>query len=305
MLIQKKPPKNEQLIAMNLPVFGEVVTTAASLWAGVVATLFMLLIAAHQTLHSDFVDLGELYLFVPMYLVLRLRSRMFFPVAVVGLSLFLGEQVHRYLIAPSATERLSTVLEVAVHLGVAAITLNLIRAYHLVQADALTDALTGVRNRRGMIESWPKLQLFAEQRRMLVAAFAVDLNQFKRLNDTMGHETGDRALKVVANALREAPRKHSFVVRLGGDEFALFLPIQHTELSDDVRYNIQERVNRRLREAGLPMMSVSIGSAIAAPAVASVDHLLRDADARLYRAKPRSHAIVDLARQSAQTTLVS
>lgn len=88
---------------------------------------------------------------------------------------------------------------------------------------AIHDALTGLPNRRALDEEMEKAMARALRHKRLLAVAILDLDGFKSVNDTFGHETGDDVLRTVAHRLREAVRKTDFVARFGGDEFVLIL----------------------------------------------------------------------------------
>ena len=98
---------------------------------------------------------------------------------------------------------------------------------------ATHDALTGLSNRRGLEDYFGPALLRAQRNKTLLAVVIMDLDDFKPVNDTYGHEVGDRLLKAVAGALQQAIRNTDFLVRLGGDEFVLLLegpPVSDTVL---------------------------------------------------------------------------
>jgi diguanylate cyclase (GGDEF)-like protein len=143
---------------------------------------------------------------------------------------------------------------------------------HELQREASTDDLTGVANRR----AWrATLRTYLEEGRA-GSVLVCDLDEFKQLNDTHGHQTGDAALALAAQLLGQ----HGLVGRLGGDEFGLFVPGD----SDPVQ------VATRILDA-LPLVTgsaafgMSIGISRPAGTGRQLDELLAEADAALYRAK--------------------
>ncbi|CAA6806306.1 MAG: diguanylate cyclase/phosphodiesterase (GGDEF & EAL domains) with PAS/PAC sensor(s) [uncultured Sulfurovum sp.] len=83
------------------------------------------------------------------------------------------------------------------------------------------DELTGLLNRRQFFFMWDKLRYRSDREKKIVAILAIDLNKFKPINDTYGHEAGDLVLKRVAENLLKSTRKEDIVARFGGDEFAI------------------------------------------------------------------------------------
>jgi len=123
----------------------------------------------------------------------------------------------------------------------------------------------------------------SEQRSALLF---VDLDQFKQVNDTLGHPCGDQLLCAVADRLREMLRPEDFVARFGGDEFVVFQ--QNIQLHDDaaaLARRIVDRLSERYKiDNHLVEIGASVGIAMTAPGV-SADTLLKNADMALYRAK--------------------
>ncbi len=111
----------------------------------------------------------------------------------------------------------------------------------------------------------------------------LDLDDFKKVNDTFGHDVGDQVLKALARVLEGGIRVSDRAVRLGGEEFAVLLP--ETELAQALP--LAERLRQAVRARSVPPvpgLSVSIGLAQAAPTDSPVS-LLKRADEALYRAK--------------------
>ncbi len=152
---------------------------------------------------------------------------------------------------------------------------------------ALHDQVTSLPN-RAVITSVVEHAL-ATQRRGggLLAVLLVDLDGFKRINDTLGHQIGDELLCSFAARLRDAVRASDTVARLSGDEFVVVADVLEHDL--DV-VAIAQRVQSALDEPfeladGRHSLSASIGIALARDGDGSVEALLRDADAAMYRAK--------------------
>ena len=154
-----------------------------------------------------------------------------------------------------------------------------LRSFAQAQLQASTDGLTGLRNRRAF-ESDARELLLAGGRAAVVMA---DLDNFKLLNDTHGHEAGDRALRVFGQALRLHLREHDIAGRIGGEEFGVVLH----DLSSDEAVAIMERLRGALGEQGngaTPPFTASFGISWT-DGHATFDDLLRAADRALYRSK--------------------
>jgi diguanylate cyclase (GGDEF)-like protein len=157
-----------------------------------------------------------------------------------------------------------------------------------VARQSMVDALTGVLNRRGLANFFARELERTRAEGTAVLVMMVDLNDFKRINDTWGHAAGDTALSAVARALQDALRATDRIARMGGDEFALVLP--------EVRGDDHQQLAQRVRQispiiielsAGADMrVGFSLGLALAEPGE-SFDAVLARADAAMYEDKRR------------------
>jgi diguanylate cyclase (GGDEF)-like protein len=158
--------------------------------------------------------------------------------------------------------------------------LGALRALESSRAEAATDKLTGLPNRR-MLES--QIGSLIERGTPFVLVLA-DLDKFKRLNDTYGHEVGDRALQTFAQVLRDKVRGNDVIARLGGEEFVLVYPNMSVTTSIEAIERIRDGLTQALAVSALPEFTCSFG--ITHSAVArSGEAIIRVADAGLLRAK--------------------
>ena len=155
---------------------------------------------------------------------------------------------------------------------------------HLAQYDALT----GLPNRALFMDRLAGATLRANRANRALAVLFLDLDGFKKVNDTLGHHSGDELLKKFGERLTLAVRKSDTVARLAGDEFTIILE-ELTDLEADTRAVADKIIASMRHPFDLPDGSVSvttsIGIAIHAGAGANVDALLRKADDAMYRAK--------------------
>jgi len=156
------------------------------------------------------------------------------------------------------------------------------RISHLARYDELT-ALPNRVNFRDEIGRLLAVQQGAEQ---LSALLFVDLDQFKQVNDTLGHPCGDQLLCAVSERLREMLRPEDFVARFGGDEFVVFQQnIHSTDDAAGLARRIVDRLSERYKiDNHLVEIGASVGIAMTSRGV-SADTLLKNADMALYRAK--------------------
>jgi len=163
------------------------------------------------------------------------------------------------------------------------------RRIHLL---SITDELTGTYNRRYLLENLPREIARSGARRLPVSVALCDVDHFKRVNDTYGHQSGDEVLRVVAGTINDALRGGiDWAARYGGEEFMVVLPetavAAATEVAERIRQNIHLRVfdfgDRPLR------LSASFGvcgyESPETPQPAGADTLIAAADECLYQAK--------------------
>jgi diguanylate cyclase len=157
-----------------------------------------------------------------------------------------------------------------------------------------TDDLTGLANRRQGFAA--ANAILARHRRAGASAVLIvlDLDHFKRINDTYGHPFGDEVLKIVAETLRECTRETDSVARYGGDEFMVVLSDTNLVGAQGVADRISKQLASTELKAGL-YCSASIGLAELRPDMPDVDAWIHQADAALYRAKAdgRSRATIN------------
>ena len=161
---------------------------------------------------------------------------------------------------------------------------------------ASRDTLTGLLNRRGFDAALAQF-LAPSRREVRAALLLIDLDRFKAVNDTYGHEAGDRVLREVARVFERTVRRSDTVGRLGGDEFALLLHgVDCAEKAQEIASTIIAGISQPIDiGAGLKShIGASIGIAFAGPAPESPESLLRRADGAMYAAKQagRGHACV-------------
>jgi diguanylate cyclase (GGDEF)-like protein len=156
-----------------------------------------------------------------------------------------------------------------------------------LQQAALTDALTGLYNRRYALDRLDQEWAAADRNGRPLACMILDIDYFKRFNDTYGHDVGDRVLRETAGALRDALRQSDVVCRLGGEEFVVIGPGMNLEMA--------RRCGERLRAAaeaqgiatadGVLRVTLSIGVAVRTEQTRSPAELLKAADQAAYAAK--------------------
>ncbi|MBI3546058.1 MAG: EAL domain-containing protein [Gammaproteobacteria bacterium] len=152
---------------------------------------------------------------------------------------------------------------------------------------AYHDPLTDLPNRLMLIERLKQAMLEADRYQRLVGTLFLDLDRFKSINDTLGHNIGDELLKCITSRLQECIRAGDTVARLGGDEFAIVLAdIGEPDDAARVAGKILESFSQPFQVAGHELYtSVSIGISLYPLHARSFEDLLKHADAAMYRAK--------------------
>jgi diguanylate cyclase len=152
-----------------------------------------------------------------------------------------------------------------------------------------TDTLTGLANRRALDEFFRLAQMRAMESGEPLSAFMIDIDHFKKFNDTYGHQVGDQVLKLTAAVLREHVRDNDLAARYGGEELMAVLPGTNLEacrqIAERVRTVIAERRIRR-RTTGEEIGSITISIGVAEFRLGeSEDNLIERCDRALYLAK--------------------
>ena len=164
------------------------------------------------------------------------------------------------------------------------VNLKLQQREALIVASSLTDPLTGVGNRRRLEQALAAETSRFERTGKSLCAFMADLDHFKSINDTYGHEAGDRVLAAFGDLLRHRTRATDVVARFGGEEFVGLMP--DTDLQNAVA--IAERIRQALAGCHIEPLHHSVTVSFGVAEMAAGEQgitLLRRADSALYRAK--------------------
>lgn len=177
-------------------------------------------------------------------------------------------------------------VRMAAMLRIRALTRRLEMQTRTLERMALVDTLTGVSNRRSLDERLPGLVDAAADVGGSLSVLMLDIDHFKRINDTFGHATGDRVLEVLGALLTEHTRRDDVAARYGGEEFALVCP--NTSVSEALC--LGDRIRERLGDAtedicGRQTLSFGVSATDLFDQAVGPPELLASADAALYRAK--------------------
>ncbi len=195
----------------------------------------------------------------------------------VGFSLLISGEVAWWIVGAV------TVVLISVSMGAGLIS----EAHRGQTAEALklayADPLTGLPNRR-VLQMFLSREFAATTRGRPCSIVLLDIDRFKRINDTEGHPVGDNVLRIVAQALEENTRDSDLSGRFGGDEFLTLLPGANVRGALAFAERVRESTSTRFSEAELPV-TISIGVAVSNSSTKTEDDLLQAADIALYSAK--------------------
>ncbi|HET6494681.1 MAG TPA: diguanylate cyclase, partial [Thermoleophilia bacterium] len=182
--------------------------------------------------------------------------------------------------------------------NLAAFAINNARSYEEMQRQAISDGLTGLHNYRHFHETLKAEVSRAERYGESFCLLMMDLDRFKRVNDTVGHQMGDEVLRAVAGVMKDCSRESDYLARYGGEEFVVILP--RTDLSEASLLAERIRAGVACIDIGYPELriSTSIGLASYPASATDSDGVLGAADAALLRSKARGRDRVCLADDS-------
>jgi diguanylate cyclase (GGDEF)-like protein len=153
---------------------------------------------------------------------------------------------------------------------------------------AMHDPLTGVLNARAYYQTCDGLLLQLQRSGQDYAVLFVDLDHFKRVNDTHGHAAGDQVLKAAASCIGRNLRSSDWLGRVGGEEFSVFLP----DTSLEAALQVAEKIRRSLELMEIPLehgtllrVTASLGVAARHPTLRNLAQLQAQADCAMYEAK--------------------
>lgn len=159
----------------------------------------------------------------------------------------------------------------------------------LLRLQAVTDELTGIANRRHFMEKFRQEFVRARRYDKPLCLLMIDVDYFKAINDAFGHDVGDQALRDLSSSIRSSLREVDVFGRLGGEEFGILLP----ETARRDALEVAERLRLKIHDLVLPEggpsdpkgLTISVGVACLGPEHKTLEHLLKEADQVLYKAK--------------------
>lgn len=168
----------------------------------------------------------------------------------------------------------------------------------LLERIATTDELTGLPNRRHFFDTARTIVALARRNDLPIACLMIDIDFFKKINDTYGHQAGDMVLKNVAELMQKNKREGELLARFGGEEFVMCL----FKADEAAAFGAAERFRKRIDEMKIQLdeskaifVTVSAGcSALAGDSLTDIDKLIAMADEALYRAKNNGRNKVEM-----------
>ena len=159
---------------------------------------------------------------------------------------------------------------------------------------AYHDALTGLKNRKAFYENLDRCIKSALRNKNRIAVLYMDIDKFKKVNDTLGHEAGDALLREISQRLSSCLRQTDFISRMGGDEFTIIIDDPKVFNPEKAAIKILKTLNKAylLNDHEIEYISVSIGISIFPDDAEQIENLIKKADQAMYEAKKESNKFV-------------
>lgn len=189
------------------------------------------------------------------------------------------------------------VARVRVQLKVKSLQDELKRSNDMLRTLSITDPLTHLHNRRHLMEMVEKEFQRASRKGAHLSLIILDIDYFKKVNDTYGHQEGDRVLTILADIVRRRLRSYDLAARYGGEEFVLLLPETPVHEAMAIAERLRLEVQEHIFDGSLQgqVLTISLGVATyPSSRIESIDSLFRQADEALYRAKQSGRNRVEL-----------
>jgi diguanylate cyclase (GGDEF)-like protein len=159
---------------------------------------------------------------------------------------------------------------------------NVGKRYDRIKFHAEKDFLTNIYNRRFVYNNFPRLLKKVDEKKEKINLFVLDIDNFKKINDTKGHDYGDLILKIISDSLINTKEAGEIIARWGGDEFILLIPSKKVIKSDQITKRISRNYSSVTDEL---CIDISIGSAVYPDQGNNLEELIKTADKNMYRHK--------------------
>ena len=237
-------------------------------------------------------SITTIYILMFMYGIFQLRFRVFLVLVAMAVALYACAMVVLYHNHPDSvnvlTETVRTMILFIALLWVSYISTYVFRLRQKVKLLATRDPLTNVYNRREILEILKREKAFSDRSGFPFTLCILDLDDFKRVNDSYGHQAGDKVLKAFARTIKTNIRAEDYLGRYGGEEFFIIFVSMDC---NDCNPACVERLLSATRRLSFPdidqalRITVSIGATAYVQTGVSIDKLISLADEALYRAK--------------------
>jgi len=173
-----------------------------------------------------------------------------------------------------------------VMVGIGFLTSILINEHQLLTSLALKDPLTGLLNRRGLDYELRVVLAAAKRNQSCISVIVIDIDFFKNINDTYGHDGGDAVLQEIAKTLLDSLRESDVCCRLGGEEFVLILPDTHIKPATDIAERIRQTIENTTINWNEKEISLTSSFGVSSDCEnINIDQSIKNADKALYLAK--------------------
>jgi diguanylate cyclase (GGDEF)-like protein len=248
-----------------------------------IAMVALVAIAIVDFVTPPTIQMHLLYIFPLIMISLHCERMKLISVAVV-LALFLQGFNMAYDAIPISSKIFLAAMVLLSDIAI--VFLSRIARINFIEVEQLSsfDSLSGLRNRLSF-EVITDIEIDRQRHRKAVFSFAcVDINKLKELNETRGYAAGDKAIKLVAHALRENMRQLDTPARTGGDEFAILMPNTGAAECDSFCRELSRKIAQQMEDAALPL-STSIGFATFDKPPASISEVFDRSENAMHRAK--------------------